>query len=124
MKYWFYSEGNILGPYSPAELLSLPAFGQGTLVCPETCTGDNPGDWKAAEQVGEIAEALSVGVGGIVSSQSGGLGATYELETGFSSNRSYYEAKNDQPYGYENLLNTIDNILGTYKEPETSVAAK
>ena len=124
MKYWFYSEGNILGPYSPAELLSLPAFGQGTLVCPETCTGDNPGDWKAAEQVGEIAEALSVGVGGIVSAQSGGLGATYELETGFSSNRSYYEAKNDQPYGYENLLNTIDNILGTYKEPETSVAAK
>lgn len=124
MKYWFYSEGNILGPYAPAELLSLPAFSQGSLVCPETCTGDNPGDWKAAEQVGEIAAALSVGVGAVY--QSGGLSGTYELETGFSSGlaASHYEAKNDQPYGYENLLNTIDNILGAYKESEAPAAAK
>jgi flagellar basal body-associated protein FliL len=124
MKYWFYSEGNILGPYAPAELLSLPAFSQGSLVCPETCTGDNPGDWKAAEQVGEIAEAMSVGTGAIY--QSGGLSGTYEQETGFSSNlaASYFETKKDQPYGYENLLNTIDNILGAYKESEAPAIAK
>jgi len=124
MKYWFYSEGNILGPYAPVELLSLPAFSQGSLVCPETSTGDNPGDWKAAEQVAEIAEVMSVGVGGIISAQSGGVGGTYELETGFSSGQSGYDAKNAPPYGYENLLNTIDNILGAYKESENPAAPK
>ena len=126
MKYWFYSEGNILGPYAPAELLSLPAFGQGSLVCPETSTGDNPGDWKAAEAVAEIASALSVGVGGVISSQTGGVSGLYELETGLSSGvgASYYEARNDQPYGYENLLNTLDNILGTGNGAEVSPDVK
>ncbi len=121
MKYWFYSEGNILGPYAPVDLLSLPAFSQGSLVCSETATGDNPGDWKAAEGVAEIAEAMSVGVGGVISSRVGGISGMYELETGRSSSvgAAYYETKNDQPYGYENLLNTIDNILGA-KESEAS----
>ena len=124
MKYWFYSEGNILGPYAPADLLSLPAFGQGSLVCPETSTGDDPGDWKAAEAVAEIASALSVGVGGVISSRAGGVSGLYELETGLSSTvGASYEAKNDQPYGYENLLNTIDNIMGTYKEAEAPADA-
>jgi len=125
MKYWFYSEGNILGPYAPVDLLSLPAFSQGSLVCSETSTGDTPGDWKAAEGVAEIAEALSVGVGGVISSRAGGISGMYELETGRSSSvgAAYYETKNDQPYGYENLLNTIDSILGT-KESEPSVSGK
>ena len=123
MKYWFYSEGNILGPYAPAELLCMPAFSQGSLVCPETSTGDSPGDWQAAERVAEISEALSVGVGGVISARSGGLGGIYELETGFSSDSSasFYGARNDQPCGYENLLNTIDNILGAGKESEIPV---
>ncbi|MBI4802261.1 MAG: hypothetical protein HY796_07020 [Elusimicrobia bacterium] len=117
MRYWLYSEGNILGPYSPAELMAVPAFAQSSLVCPETAAGDSPGDWRSADQVAEIAEALSVGVGGVVSSGTGGWGGAYELETGLSSSVSaYYEAKNEQPYGYETLLNTIDNILGAYKE--------
>ena len=117
MKYWFYSEGNILGPYAPAELLALPAFGEGSLVCAETSTGDNPGDWKAAEGVAEIAAALSVGVGSVISSQSGGVSGLYELETGLSSTggSSFYESKDDQLYGYENLLNDIDGILGSDK---------
>ncbi|MEI7482218.1 MAG: hypothetical protein WCK75_07700 [Elusimicrobiota bacterium] len=125
MKYWFYSEGNILGPYAPVDLLSLPAFSQGSLVCSETSTGDTPGDWKAAEGVAEIAEAMSVGVGGVISSRAGGISGMYELETGRSSSvgAAYYETKNDQPYGYENLLNTIDSILGA-KESETSVSGK
>ena len=124
MKYWFYSEGNILGPYAPSELLSLPAFGQGSLVCPETATGDNPGDWRAAEAVAEIASALSVGVGGVISSQAGGISGLYELETGLSSTigAAYSETGNDQPYGYENLLNTIDNILGAKDSAAPSAA--
>jgi len=115
MKYWFYSEGNILGPYAPSELLSLPAFSEGSLVCAETSTGDNPGDWKAAEGVAEIASAMSVGVGSVISSQAGGISGLYELETGLSSTggASFYENKDDQLYGYENLLNDIDSILGS-----------
>jgi len=126
MKYWFYSEGNILGPYAPSELLYMPAFSQGSLVCPETSTGDSPGDWQAAERVAEISEALSVGVGGLISARSGGLGGMYELETGFSSDpsASFYGAQNDPPYGYENLLNTIDNILGVCKESEFPAETK
>lgn len=123
MRYWLYSEGNILGPYSPAELLSVPAFAQTSLVCPETATGNDPGDWRSADQVAEIGDSLSVGVGGIVPSGAGSLAGTYELETGFSSAvPSHYDAGTDQPHGYESLLNTIDNILGAYKEAETPSA--
>lgn len=123
MRYWLYSEGNILGPYSPAELLSVPAFTQSSLVCPENATGDSPGDWRSADQVAEIADSLSVGVGGVIPSSTATWADSFELETGLSSNiSSHYETKTDQPYGYENLLNTIDNILGAYKENETPSA--
>ena len=88
MKYWFYSEGNILGPYEPAEMLVLPAFAEESLVCPETCTGDNAGDWRPASQVGEIASALSVGAGRAITA--GVMGGAYEYETGFSSSVSYF----------------------------------
>ena len=124
MKYWLYSEGNILGPYAPVELLSLPAFSQGSLVCQETSAGDNPADWKAAEGVAEIASALSVCVGGVISSQAGGISGPYEeAGSSFTVGASYYEAKNDQQYGYENILNTIENILGADKEPEAPADA-
>ncbi len=113
MKYWFYSEGNILGPYAPAELLSMPAFGQGSLVCPENSGGDNPGDWRPAEDVSEIAEALSVGVGGILPGQYGAVAGSCEPSGPASA---YYEAQNGPVDGYGNLLDTIDNILGAYKE--------
>ncbi|MDD2805981.1 MAG: hypothetical protein PHV33_10535, partial [Elusimicrobiales bacterium] len=115
MKYWFYSEGNILGPYEPAEMLALPAFAEESLVCPESCTGDNPGDWRPASQVGEIAAALSVGSGRMVAA--GPLTASYEAETGFSSSVSYFENReSSSPGGYGELLGAIDNILGAYKE--------
>ena len=114
MKYWFYSEGNILGPYAPGELLTLPAFAQDSLVCFETSAGDKPGDWKPASQVGEIAEALSVGTGKLISSEYGGVGDLYALETGFSqAAKPAYENASEQGYSYENLLNTIDGILRT-----------
>ncbi|OGR76148.1 MAG: hypothetical protein A2X32_02645 [Elusimicrobia bacterium GWC2_64_44] len=115
MKYWFYSEGNILGPYEPAEMLALPAFAEESLVCPESCTGDNPGDWRPASQVAEIGAALSVGSGRMVAA--GPLSASYELETGFSSSVSYFENREPSPTGgYGELLGAIDNILGAYKE--------
>jgi hypothetical protein len=113
MKYWFYADGNILGPYAPAELLSMPAFGQGSLVCPETSGGDNPGDWRPAEDVCEIAEALSVGVGSVLPGQYGSAAGSYEPSGPASA---YYEAQNGPADGYGNLLDTIDNILGAYKE--------
>ena len=114
MKYWFYSEGNILGPHAPGELLTLPAFAQDSLVCLETSAGDNPGDWKPASQVAEIEEALSVGTGKLISSDYGGVGDLYALETGFSQALTpAYESASEQGYSYENLLNTIDGILKT-----------
>ncbi|MBI4656511.1 MAG: hypothetical protein HY746_07185 [Elusimicrobia bacterium] len=107
-KYWFYSEGNILGPYGLDELFGLPAFGQGSLVCPEHCTGENPGDWKTADSVPEIAEAVSVGVGGVITSRYSAV---------FSPPVTYYESQSQQPdYSYEELLDTIDKILGTRTE--------
>lgn len=117
MKYWFYSEGNILGPYEPAELLALPAFAEESLVCAETSTGDNPGDWRPASQVAEIHAALSVGAGRAVAA--GSISGTYEYETGFSSSVSYFENR-ELPAagasGYGELLDAIDSVLGAYKE--------
>jgi hypothetical protein len=124
MKYWLYSEGNILGPYEPAEMLALPAFAEESLVCPESSTGDNPGDWRPATQVGEIASALSVGAGRSVTA--GVLAGAYEYETGFNASARYFEDK--QPgtgANYGDLLDTIDNILGAYKEgPEATPAIR
>jgi hypothetical protein len=118
MKYWFYSEGNILGPYAAAEMLALPAFAEESLVCPETATGDNPGDWRPASQVAEIAAALSVGTGRMVAA--GPLSASYEYETGFSSSVSYFENRESSPSSssssYGDLLDAIDGVLGAYKE--------
>ncbi|MEK7722226.1 MAG: hypothetical protein AAB359_07545, partial [Elusimicrobiota bacterium] len=125
MKYWFYAEGNILGPYEPAEMLALPAFAEESLVCSETATGDSPGDWRPAAQVGEIAAALSFGSGRTITA--GVAAGAYEYETGFNSSVRYFEDKEPSsgersPYfqnsgaSYGELLDTIDNILGAYKE--------
>ena len=114
MKYWLYSEGNILGPYDPAEMLALPAFAEESLICPENATGDNPGDWRPASQVGELASALSVGVGRTISA--GAVAGAYDYETGFNSSVRYFEDKEPSPgSSYGELLDTIDNILGAYK---------
>ncbi len=115
MKYWFYSEGNILGPYDPAEMLALPAFADESLVCPESATGDNPGDWRPASQVGEIAAAMSFGAGRTITANA--VAGAYEYETGFSSTVNYFENKEPSPgASYGELLDTIDNILGAYKD--------
>ncbi|MEA3307239.1 MAG: hypothetical protein U9Q34_05600, partial [Elusimicrobiota bacterium] len=116
MRYWFYSDGNILGPYGTDELIGLPAFGNGSLVCPEDSTGDNPDDWKPADAVPEIANVLSVGAGQVVSSENAYISNAYGLETGFStrSAKEYFEAKSEDLYPGDNLLDTIDTILGAY----------
>ncbi len=122
MRYWFYSEGNILGPYEPAEMLALPAFAEESLVCPETATGDNPGDWRPAAQVAEIATAMSVGTGRTVTA--GVMSGAYEFETGFNASARYFEEVKDpgQNPSYGDLLDTIDNILGAYKEGKENPA--
>lgn len=115
MKYWLYSEGNILGPYEPAELLALPAFAEESLVCPESATGDNPGDWRPASQVQEIAAAMSVGTGRVVTS--GAVSGLYEYETGFNSSVNYHEDREPGPgASYGDLLDAIDNVLGQRQE--------
>ena len=122
MKYWFYSEGNILGPYEPAEMLALPAFAEESLVCPETATGDNPGDWRPASQMAEIASALSFGSGRSITA--GVVAGAYEYETGLNSSARYFENKEPSPgASYGELLDTIDNILGAYKEGPASAAS-
>ena len=121
MRYWFYSDGNILGPYGTDELMGLPAFGNGSLVCPEDSTGDNPDDWKPADAVPEIADVLSVGAGQILSSENAYISNAYGLETGFSprSAKEYFEAKSEDLSPGDNLLDTIDTILGAYDKGQT-----
>ncbi len=119
MKYWFYSEGNILGPYEPAELLALPAFAEESLVCPESATGDNPGDWRPASQVAEIAAATSIGAGRVVTS--GAVSGLYEYETGFNSSVRYFEDREPGPgASYGDLLAAIDGVLGQRQEPTSA----
>ncbi len=117
MKYWFYSEGNILGPYEPAELLALPAFAEESLVCPESATGDNPGDWRPASQTPEIAAAMSIGAGRVVTS--GAASGLYEYETGFNPSVRYFEDREPGPSSsYGDLLAAIDGVLGQRQEAQ------
>ena len=114
MRYWLYAEGNILGPYEPAELLVVPSFNEESLICLETATGDNADDWKPASQLGEIASALSVGTGRAL--VSGVRSASYGLESSSVSSVGYFEDKQAQGgASYGELLDTIDEILGTRK---------
>jgi len=114
MRYWLYSEGNILGPYEPAELLVVPSFNEESLVCYETATGDNADDWKPASQLGEISSMLSVGTGRAL--VSGVRSASYELEAPSVSSAGYFEDKNVHGgSSYGELLDSIDEILGTRK---------
>jgi len=118
MKYWLYSEGNILGPYDPAEMLALPAFSDESLVCLETATGDSADDWKAASRVAEISCMLGSGRAVTASVAAG----AYRLENVMSASAPGLE-ENEYQAGasYSDLLDTIDNILGTRKlEPDTT----
>ena len=120
MKYWFYSDGNILGPYEPAQMPALPAFSEESLVCSEAATGDNPGDWRPASQIEEIAAVLSSGRTLAAGVMAGGYGS----ETGFNSSSRYFEDNLSQPgASYGELLDTLDNILGAHKTGEEIPAA-
>ncbi|HNW45520.1 MAG TPA: hypothetical protein PKI19_13540 [Elusimicrobiales bacterium] len=116
MKYWFYSDGNILGPYDPAEMLGMPAFNEESLVCAETANGDNADDWKAASQVSEIASLMGSGRAVTASVAAG----AYRLENSMDSGSMGFDEKEPGAgSSYNDLLDTIDNILGTRKmEPD------
>ncbi|MDT8287131.1 MAG: hypothetical protein RQ748_08495, partial [Elusimicrobiales bacterium] len=123
MRYWLYSEGNIIGPYTPADLLGLPAFGQGSLVCAEHSNGEAADDWKPAEQVAEISAAMSVGVGGVI--DGGGIAGFYSMESGYPSGAGqYYDYKFQDGSSYSSALEAIDSVLGAYKEEPSSPALK
>lgn len=57
MRYWLYSDGNILGPYTPAELSEVPDFSEESLVC-EAKEGEVSDNWKPASQIKELAKYL------------------------------------------------------------------
>lgn len=115
MRYWLYSEGNIIGPYSPEELQGLPAFGQGSLVCPENAAGEAADDWKPAEQVAEILAAMSVGVGG--GADMGGPAGFYSIESGHSSGAyQYCDDKFQDLTSYSSALEAIESVLGACRE--------
>jgi len=57
MRYWLYSDGNILGPYTPAELSEVPDFSEESLVC-EAKQGEVSDNWKPASQIKELAKYL------------------------------------------------------------------
>jgi len=61
MSYWLFQNNQVAGPYTPAELSALAAFGPDSLVCPEGRKGTQMGDWQRAEAVAELAEALARG---------------------------------------------------------------
>ncbi len=120
MKYWFYSEGNILGPYEPADMLALPTFAEESLVCAETATGDSPGDWRPAMQVEEIGAIIRAGSGRSITAgvSSGGYG----YGGGADSQANYFDDKTGGA-NYGELLDTLDDILGSSREGEPGAAA-
>lgn len=109
MRYWLYSEGNIIGPYSVEELAALPSFSPTSLVCPESSTGTNPQDWRNAYEIKEIADLVKVGI----------LTEKYTEyeENDLNTNDLTFDSitERDTDASYSNLLNTIDNILNNYK---------
>lgn len=64
MKYWLYSDGNILGPYEPAELLAAPDFTEESLVCDEDSINASRDDWKPASQFPEFSKILEAAASG------------------------------------------------------------
>ncbi|HAT72990.1 MAG TPA: hypothetical protein DCS63_09265, partial [Elusimicrobia bacterium] len=102
-------------------MLALPSFAEESLVCPETANGDKPGDWRPASQIAEIASVISAGAGHLVAA--GAIPGAYEYEKGFNASARYFEEKEPAAgASYGDLLDTIDNILGAYKEGQESPA--
>ena len=67
MKYWLYSDGNILGPYEPAELLAAPDFTEESLICDEDSINASRDDWKPASQFPEFSKIIEAAAAGAAS---------------------------------------------------------
>jgi len=115
MRYWLYSEGNILGPYTVEELASQPTFSPMSLVCPEISNGTNPSDWKTATEIKEISELVKVGV--IADS------SYFDSDNYISKQNDFISDVNQEVLepSYSDLLDTIDNILKNYKDKKEEV---
>ncbi len=70
MRYWFFQNNQVAGPFSKEELAHTAGFSAESLVCPEGRKGTQMGDWQRAGVVAELAESLlklsrvATGVGG------------------------------------------------------------
>lgn len=54
MRYFVHRDGQILGPYAPADLAQAGGLHEGTLVC-EEAAGGREGDWRSLSEVAELA---------------------------------------------------------------------
>ena len=81
MKYWLYSDGNILGPYEPAELLAAPDFTEESLVCDENSINAGRDDWKPASQFPEFAEIMTAAQTGAAMPEQGNSYPTPDSDT-------------------------------------------
>ena len=56
MRYFIYKDSQISGPFSREELAQISDLRPETLVCEEGISGGHDGDWKAIDQISELAE--------------------------------------------------------------------
>ena len=54
MKYWVFESGDVVGPYSPQELMERDDFGPHCLVCPEN-KGEDSSAWQEAGQYSDFS---------------------------------------------------------------------
>ena len=126
MRYWLYSDGNILGPYEPADLLSAPDFTEESLVCDEDSINSGHDDWKPATQVPELSGYLD-NVSAPADQKEDKADAPKEQEAAAESNQdSPAESENPLPAneGIEEKLpeeNKSDSIVteSEYKSSES-----
>ena len=107
MKYWLYSDGNILGPYEPAELLAAPDFTEESLICDEDSINASRDDWKPAAQFPEFAKLMND-----ISSQgsSNNESAAAETDAAPSESNSYAEDNDLTPSGFQSSHDNNSDI--------------
>lgn len=127
MKYWLYSDGNILGPYEPADLLASPDFTEESLVSEENSKPDNRDEWKPASQIPEIAAILAplIAASEKISQESFDAVETQEEDSVIQ------DAEEVSPESKKNISDLTDEILSeesifadTADIPENKAAAE
>src|SRR3989338_8356666 len=56
-KYWYFSDGKVLGPLETKALKEIAEFTSSLLVCPENKEGIDAEDWRPACEYTDLVEA-------------------------------------------------------------------